>query len=274
MHPVLADFGRFKLYSYGMMLFISFMVCIFVANKRGRKFGLPEGAVLDFSVAIIVSSLIGCRALYIFTHLEEFRGRWFDTINPIQSDGRIGIAGMVLLGGIVLAILTLMAMAWLRNINMLTILDIFAPPLALGIAIGRIGCLFNGCCFGFPTDMPWGIVFPPNCPAGSIYHGQHVHPTQIYELIYGVAIFVFLTWSEDRWGKFKGYSTSMFLILYGILRIMNESIRWYEESMKVFVWENGVITVSQVISFGTIIIGIVLLIISRNVAKKLEPDGV
>ncbi len=271
MHPILLDFGRFKLHSYGLMLFIAFFIGIIIAERRGRKLGLPDYAALDFSIAIIVSSLVGARFLYVITHLDEFHGRWLDIINPFQSDGTIGIAGLVLLGGVVLAIATLVFMAWLRNIPMLKILDVFTPSLALGIMFGRIGCFLNGCCFGIPTDASWGMIYPNSCLAGHVFPGVHIHPTQLYAIFYNLVIFIFLIVSERKWGGFHGYSTSVFLILYGIFRSLNETVRWYEDGMRLIDWGSGMITISQVISILMSLLGVVLFILARRSKINSKP---
>jgi len=267
LHPILIDFGRFKLYSYGLMLFIAFILGIFIASRREKRYGLPEAAALDFSVAIIISSLIGSRTLYVLTHIAEFRGRWFDVVNPFQSDGTIGIAGLVLVGGVTVAILTILAMAWLRDINLLRILDVFAPSLALGIAIGRIGCLLNGCCYGLPTELPWGITFPMNCPAGAHYVDIHIHPTQIYAILYNFAIFGIILFAEKGKIRFPGFSASIFFMVYGIFRFINESLRYHESGMHLVDWNSGFITVSQVFGIGLFLIGTIIFIVNRNASE-------
>jgi len=272
LHPVLVDFGRFKLYSYGLALFAAFVIAMIVAVRREKKFGLPEGTALDFSMAIIISSLIGSRTLYVLTHLEEFRGHWLDIINPIQSDGTIGIAGMVLLGGVVLATATVLFMAWLRNLRILSILDMFAPTLALGIGIGRIGCFFNGCCFGTPTNLPWGMVFPPGSIAGSVFPGQHIHPTQLYAVLYGLLIFTGILIAERK-HYFPGFSTSLFLVFYGIFRTLNETIRWQESGLRLIQWNGGMLTISQAISIFLVIAVIILFFRGRRKIVSGNPDS-
>ncbi len=258
MYPILIDFGRFKLHSYGLMLFLAFAVGIYIAYRRGRRAGLAEGLVLDISTAVIISGLIGARALYVLTHLNEFRGRWIDIISPIQSDGSIGYAGLVLLGGVLFALATSLFIAWLRDAPLLKLLDVFAPSIALGVGIGRIGCFLNGCCFGLPTKLPWGMVFPAGTPAGSVFPHQHIHPTQLYASIYGFALFAVLLLLERRYKKFEGYTFSLLLIGYGLLRFLNEMIRWYEPGFRVLEYHGRVFTLSQAISLALVLSGIVL----------------
>ena len=214
---------------------------------------------MDMVVWIMVSSLLGARLTYVIFHLDEFRGRWIDVISPIQSDGTVGIAGLVVLGGVALCIPVAVWFLKKRNIPALKMLDILVPSLALGMGIGRIGCLLNGCCFGIPTDLPWGIEFPTTCLAGSAYPGQHIHPTQVYESLYGFAIMgILLLRSPHR--RFTGELFFLFLVLYGIARFMNETVRHYQSSMIPLRLGSTDITVSMLATLFMIILGLLLLI--------------
>lgn len=264
MHPVIFDFGRFQLRSYGLMMFIAFIAGIWIAHRRGVRKGFHENTVIDFSTAIIISGLIGGRTLYVLTHFSEYRGRLLDIISPVQSDGTIGYAGLVLLGGVILGFLTVVWLAHRRKLNLLDILDVFAPALAIGIAFGRIGCYFNGCCFGTPTDLPWGIVFPHGSAAGYIFPGMHIHPTQLYATLYNLALFFALLWAEQRFRTFPGFTWSLFMSGYGILRFSNELLRYHEQGLRLISWEGGFITVSQIVSLVMVLAGILLYIWARR----------
>ncbi len=248
------------------MMFIAFVVGIWIAHRRGVKRGLGENTIVDFSTAIIISGLLGSRVLYVFTHLSEYRGHWLDIVSPIQSDGTIGYAGLVLLGGVILSFITVVVFARIRKLNLLTILDVFAPSLAIGIAIGRIGCYLNGCCFGNPTDLPWGVVFPHGSLAGYIYPGLHIHPTQLYATLYNTALFFGLLWAEERFRTFPGFTWSLFMIGYGILRFLNELLRYQEPGLRLIHWNTGFITVSQTVSIVMVLAGVALLLLTRRIS--------
>ncbi|MBZ0264997.1 prolipoprotein diacylglyceryl transferase [bacterium] len=256
MHPVLIDFGRFKLYSYGLMLFLAFALGIYIAYRRSKRFGIEGNVVLDVSSAMIISGLLGGRLLYVLTHLEEFRGRWLDIINPVQSDGTIGIAGLVLLGGVVLAVVTLVFLTWLKDIPLLRLMDVLAPSLALGIALGRLGCYLNGCCFGLVTDISWAVSFPEGCSAHSIMGDQHIHPTQLYAFIYNGLLFIFLLWEEKLPRAFDGRTIFLMFTGYGIFRFFNETLRWHEQSLHAINWDGGFLTISQLVSISLLLVGL------------------
>lgn len=257
MHPILFQIGPYKLHSYGLAVFLAFALGIWLGERRARAVGLAPGLVMDLSVWILVSSLLGARLTYVGAHIGEFRGRWLDIISPFQSDGTIGIAGLVLLGGVVAAIPTTAWYLKKRRIPLLKMLDILAPSLSFGIAIGRVGCLLNGCCFGRPTDLPWGMAFPATCAAGYVFPNRFLHPTQVYEIIYAGLIGFILLWrTPKQW--FEGELFHWFLLLYGIGRFFNESVRYYSPKLTLEIggWQ---VTGSMVLSLVMAATGAVLL---------------
>ncbi len=257
MHPILLKLGRFEIYSYGVMLAISFLIGIYWAMARAEKRGVDKNNIMDLSILVVLSAVLGSRFLYVVTHIEEFKGRWLDTINPIQSTGDIGIAGLSMLGGVVFTLIAVVFFSYKKQIPILKLFDILAPTFALGIFITRIGCFLNGCCYGNPCELPWGMIFPLTSPAGSMFQGVMIHPTQIYASLYGLAILIILV-ALDHKNRFDGFLFSWFFILYGIARFSIDFVRYYEESVMVNLmgWE---ITINQVISLLMSVAGILLL---------------
>ena len=144
------------------------------------------------------------------------------------------------------------------------------PSVGLGIFITRIGCFFNGCCYGLPTDRSWGMVFPQESPAGAFFPNQAIHPTQLYSSFYGLLIFVLILFVE-RFKKYDGFLLYFFFICYGIARFTVDFFRYYESSMVI----GGLsISVNQGISLGLIILGVLFLVVSALRQKKAEKTGV
>ncbi len=258
MHPELFRLGPFALHSYGLMVFLGFASGILLAARRADSYGFPREIVYDASLWILISSLLGARLLYIVTHTAEFRGRWLDTINPIQSDGTIGIAGLVLLGGVIAAIAAILLFCRVKKIPVMKLTDLLIPSLALGEFFGRIGCLLNGCCFGLPTKLAWGIVFPSTCMAGEHFPDTTIHPTQAYMSLAALATVFILLMAQKRLHR-PGQLFGLYLTIYGPVRIVIESLRWYESSMKPFETMGWGITISQMLSVAITIAGLVLL---------------
>jgi phosphatidylglycerol:prolipoprotein diacylglycerol transferase len=263
MLPDLFRFGPFQLHTYGLMITIAFAAAIFISIHRGKKVGIDPGRIWDLALIVLFTSLVGARLTYVFTHVEEFKGNWFAVINPIQPDGRIGIAGMVLLGGVVAA--TIASIWYLRRkkLPIWKFADVIAPSLALGIGIGRIGCFSNGCCFGMPTDSWLGVVFPKGSVAGSFFPNTPVLPTQLFSIAWGIILFASL-WFAERWKKFDGFTFSLFLIGYSIFRIVVDTVRYYEEGDILIHTETLCITFSQAVSAGLIAFGVVLFLTQRR----------
>ncbi len=271
MYPVLFKIGHFELRSYGLALAVSFLIGIFISLKRAEKRNVDRDLIMDLSVLMIVSSIVGSRLLYVLTHLEEFHGRWLDTFSPIQSDGQIGLAGLTVLGGVVLCFISGFIFLKIRKQNFYVIADIMIPAVGFGIFLTRIGCFLNGCCFGLPCDGEhlFCVTFPHNSPAGGVFPGQPLIPTQLYSSLYGLFIFAFLLFAE-RWKKFEGYLLALFLILYGVSRFTIDNFRYYEESVLVYLTAGRGLSINQVISLLFIIWGIIYLAIGYKKVQKRE----
>jgi len=251
--------GRLKLHSYGLMVFIAFVFGIYLGERRAKRAGLAAGVVTDLSVWLMISSLLGARLTYVGAHLSEFRGRWLDAVSPFQSDGTVGIAGLVLLGGVAAALPASAIYLKRKRIPFAKMADLLAPSLVFGIAIGRIGCFLNGCCFGSPTSLPWGTVFPNDCYAGYIYPDQHLHPTQLYEMLGCAIVGAYLLWWTAR-RRFEGELFCLFLALYGVIRMPIESIRYYRPDLVPLHLGPLQVTGSMLVSAAMIIAGGVLLV--------------
>lgn len=249
MHPEIFRIGSLPIYSYGLMLVISFVAGIAVAQRRARNRGLSSDAVLDVSTVILISSIVGSRILYVLFHVDEFKGRWLDTINITK-----GLAGLSMFGGIILAVVASFLYLQKRHIHILKMSDAIAPSIVLGVGITRIGCFLNGCCFGRPTSLPWGVSFPPGSVAWSVLKNSHLHPTQIYSsiagfIMFGVALYI------DRKVRRPGIIFLSVFVMYGISRFIIDFLRYYETNNYARIFSID-LTSSQIISLVFIIGGL------------------
>lgn len=266
MHPILIDLGRLQIRSYGFMLAISFLLGIYLAGRRAKRFGIEPQKILDLSVLIILAAVVGSRLLYVVFHLQQYS-------NPLDVFA-LWQGGATFYGGFLLALAV--SYWWLRRhrLGFLNVADVMAPSIALGLVFTRIGCLLSGCCFGKPTTEPWGLVFPPDSPAGAaaaIVASQrgvaHValHPTQAYASIAGLIIFAILMLSEPRL-RGRGSTFGLFLVLYGVDRFTVDFFRYYEANARVLMG----LTFNQVISVVLFVIGIFLLF-RRSPVQRTAP---
>ena len=261
MHPVLIEFGRFNVYSFGFMLAVSFLVGIYLSSWRARRYGVEPQHILDISVYIILAGVVGSRLLYVVFHLDEY--------NSFVDIFALWQGGATLYGGFLLAIFTAYVYAAKKNIDFFLLGDILAPALALGIMVTRVGCYLSGCCFGKPTEHALGVVFPPESAAGAFARGLaasagevvHLHPTQLYASFFGLVTFAVLMLGEKKLTK-RGATFGALLALYGVFRFMLDFFRYYEQSMRMFLD----LTLNQWISVGMFGIGVYLLL--RRTSRK------
>lgn len=247
MHPQI--FGLVK--SYGLALSLSFLLGILLCLRRGRRRGLDEGLVMDLCFGVLVSSLVGVRLFYVLTHAGDF--------HPWYRAFYIWEGGLTLYGGILLAVATVWWLSRRRGVPFLKVADVMAPAVALGIGLTRIGCFLNGCCFGRPTSLPWGVSFPAGSLPAQVFGGAHLHPSQLYSSFDGFLVFVLLLLLERRPAP-AGSTFARFLLLAGAARFLEDYTRYYERSAVLL----GGVTTSQLISLLFIAAGLALLLTLRG----------
>jgi len=229
MHPVLFRIGHLAIRSYGFFLVVAFLVGIWLALKRVKKSDIETGSIIDLAILVLVSSIVGSRLFYVVFHLEEFEGRFWDIINPIHPGEDIGIGGLSMVGGVVLAILCGLVYLYIKKMKVWKIADIVSPSFILGLSIARIGCLLNGCCFGKPTGSFLGVIFPLDSPAGYVFPSTPIYPTQVFSSFGAVAILAVLLYLE-RYKNFDGFVFWLMLMLYSVNRFILDFFRFYEPS--------------------------------------------
>ncbi len=251
MYRTIFDFGAVGIRSYGVMLAIAFWVGIEVSARIARRRGHDPIVMVDLGLVILLSSVVGSRLLYVVTHLGAFRGDPWGVL-------RVWEGGLTFYGGFIAAVVAGVLYLVLKKLPVGEMTDILAPQIALGIAIARIGCFLNGCCFGKESTLPWACVFPPDSLAGSVMDGAHIHPTQIYAVIANVAIAVAL-WRLLSKRPAPGSVFAGFLMLYGAWRFVIDFWRYYEEGMKIGIAGFDV-TWNQIASVIAVVVGIGLLL--------------
>jgi phosphatidylglycerol:prolipoprotein diacylglycerol transferase len=253
MHPVLFEIGDFTLSTYEAAMSVAFLCAIFLAYRRAAKEGIDQGLVLDLSLWIVIASLFGGRILFILTRLDQYMR------DPIEIL-KFWRGGMVFYGGLIGGVMAVWILLARRKQPFFPVADLLAPYLILGYAIHRsLGCFMAGCCYGAPTKMPWGVVFPPGSPAAVTYGvGTPVHPTQLYTALSGLVIFGILLWLRRR-RPFPGALAIALFLLYGLSRFTIEFFRG--DAIRGFI---GPLSTSQVISLGLIAVAIAWFFVARR----------
>jgi len=255
LYPIVFEWGPFALRSFGLLFALGFAAAIWAILRRAKRWGFPPDPVLTLCFLMIFSGILGSRVAYVLLHTSEFSGRWTDSINPFGGE-EFGLAGLTLYGGIVAGLLVTIWYAKRKNMPILAALDLLAPGAALGIFVARWGCWFNGCCYGIPTDLPWGVSFPQGSLPHYIFGSQALHPSQIYSSLYGLALF-FIVIAVDNRKKWFGTTIAIFFMLEALFRTAIEPVRYYESAMHLTVGGFNV-TWNEVASIFLFSFGLVL----------------
>lgn len=288
MWPVLFEIPGLgaRVTGYGLMLGLAFASTMWLSARRARAAGLDPEIVYDLGFWIFLPGLIGARLFYLAQYPEEF-GSPLDLV-------AIWRGGIVLYGGIFGGAAGF-ALFWLRRrFPFRLTLDVIAPAIGLGIALGRIGCFLNGCCYGDRCDLPIAVSFPTESsawwgqvraladlgPGGELTpeiaretlrrHPElakgslPVHPAQIYSAIDGFALMgLLLAFHPIR--RRDGETFALLLIAYPISRWLVELLRNDEG-----VFFAGM-TISQTISAALLVVGAVYWAGLRRFAPPIEP---
>jgi len=255
MHPILIQMGNFTIRWYGVMIATACFVAVWIAGKEGERKGIGKEKIRDFSLYAIIGAVIGARIYYeVFYNWTRLWDNPFSVFAVWQG-------GLAIHGGILGGLLVSLLYTKRNRISFWKFADTVAPSLILGQAIGRIGCFLNGDAHGYPTEMPWGLVYSPESPAGQMFPGQSLHPTQLYEMLFNFIIFGIL-WKVRKRMKVDGHLFLLYVILYSAIRIFVE----YFRADKLTYFEN----ISSAQSIG--IIGIILSFVLMFVLKRKNID--
>ncbi|MBD3237348.1 MAG: prolipoprotein diacylglyceryl transferase [Candidatus Eisenbacteria bacterium] len=217
--PILFELGPFRIHAYGLALALSFLIGSLWVSRRARPHGLRDEQLSRLYLWILVSALLGARFYYAFQHPEDFSDNWIEVFQVWRG-------GLTQYGGVIAALLAGWLYVRARGWSFLLIGDLFAPALALGEGLTRIGCFFNGCCFGCPTELPWGVVFPPDSSAHWALGAQPLHPSQLY-LSLGNLILAGLLALVPLRRLGNGRLLALYLVASSVLRFVVDFARHY-----------------------------------------------
>jgi phosphatidylglycerol:prolipoprotein diacylglycerol transferase len=216
MFPRLIHHGNFYLPTYGLMVATGLIVGLLVITHLAKKNGVDPDDAWNLGIIAILSGILGAKILMVIVEWQRYSSDLFSTMQ----------AGGVFSGGVVAAFI---AGTWYVRRNRMPWLkttDVFAPGLALGHAFGRLGCFAAGCCYGKPTNLPWGVKFSDEWAhrISDTPLGVHLHPTQLYEFLVELLNFFLLFWLIRR-KRFDGQIIGTYLFSYGVARFFLEFLR-------------------------------------------------
>ena len=209
MYPELFHVGGFTMNSFGVMMALAFISAGFIAHWQFKKRGVSPDFVYGLLIAAVIGGLAGAKIHYLILHPSEWPGN-------LLSGG-----GLVWFGGLFGAIVAVVIVTLLAKQPLAAIMDAGASAVAVGYAVGRMGCFLRGDDYGIPTSLPWGISFPKGLPPTTV----RVHPTQLYEIGASLVIFVIITWVISPRFKREGSLIFAYAILAGIERFLVEFVR-------------------------------------------------
>jgi phosphatidylglycerol:prolipoprotein diacylglycerol transferase len=247
MHPILIDFGFFQLPSYGVLLATAVVVALWTLRLRADRAGMDGPRLVDFGLWLVVWALVGAKLLLILVELPRYLR------DPAEILGTIR-AGGVFLGGFAAAVVAAVVLLRRYRLPALASFDVISPSLALGHAIGRIGCLMAGCCWGAACDLPWAITYTNPVAAenlGTPLH-QPLHPFPVYSSLFNFTLYLVLAYYFRR-RPVAGSVFATYLILYGIGRFLLEWTRG--DAVRGFLF-GGALSTSQVISIVLLLSGV------------------
>ena len=245
MYPVLFKIGPFTIYSYGVCLALAFLICIFLIKKESKIYSLEAETIINFCFWLLISGIIGGRILYCLLNIH------FYIKNPLEIL-MLHHGGLIWYGGLITA--TFIGILYLKknHLPILKVADFISPYIALGHAVGRIGCFLNGCCFGKTSEL-WGIYFP--------VHQARLIPSQLYSSFFLVVIFLVLRWFRTRPHK-QGEIFAFYILFYSTMRFFIEFIRGDSKPLILG------LTIFQIISLFLIFISIYALHYIKSTKRR------
>lgn len=251
MHPILFQIGPIQIYSFGLMISLGFTLAVLVSFLNAKRHGVDPWNIVDMALYLFLGGLIGSRLLYVFLNWSDYAG---GPIWRLLATWEGGVSFYGAIGG------GFLAAAWFtrrHKMSLARVADTVAPGLAIAAAVGRIGCLLNGCCYGLPSSGFFGVFtrFAPGLR----------HPTQLYEAGAYFLVFILLLWWQRRYTRVPGQLFLTFIWAYLIGRYGVEFLR--ADGYRIYPW----LTLTQAASLVIAAVAIAVYIyLGRRHEKTVE----
>ncbi len=216
---IVIQIGPLAIRWYGLLIACAFLIGILLAQREARRRGEDPEELVNVAMVAIIAGLIGARLYYVIFNWGEYSARPWKMM-------AIWEGGLAIHGGLLAGILVGVIWARRRNLPTLIYLDIVAPSMVLGQAIGRWGNFFNQEAFGTPTDLPWKLYIEPGHRPIHLAEYDYFHPTFLYESLWNLAVFgVLVLLLRKRLAPYPGALFLSYLGLYSLGRFFIESLR-------------------------------------------------
>ena len=223
MFPRLVQIGGFSLPTYGALVAIAFLTALWLTSRFAKERGVNSEKVVNLGVYCALVGMLGAKILMIVMD-PEYRQHPAEifTRETLQSAG-------IFYGGFIAALVFAFFYMRSQKLPVLATADLFAPGVAIGHGIGRLGCFAAGCCWGKPTTLPWAVTFTNKEATTGVPLGVPLHPTQLYEALAEGIICLVLIRRLKR-GHQDGSVIGLYLLLYGMVRFAVEFLRVHDGS--------------------------------------------
>lgn len=266
-YPLVIHIGPLAITGFGIMMMVGFMMAGWVMQIDLRDRGMSERYAEQIIVAGVVGGILGAKLWYVALYHDS--AQFFSR------------GGLVWYGGLIVAIVAILLNGKRLRVPARFTIDLAAPALALGYALGRIGCFLIQDDYGIPTSLPWGVKFPAGSPPTTAINLQRwgievpgnalptdviaVHPTQLYEV--AALMFIFwLLWKLRRHNHAVGWLGALYFVAYGFERFLVEFIRAKDDRLL------GGFTVAQATSLAAMVVGFVLMAIWHEKSEVDVPN--
>ena len=255
--------GGVTIHGYGLMIAIGFILAIFVAEFRAKKYKLRDESVIDIALIAGIGGFLGAKLLYVIVEFKAFLE------SPLAV---LGSSGFVVYGGIIFGVLFNIIYCKMKKLNFGEYFDLVMPEIALAQGFGRLGCFLAGCCYGKLTTSRFGVVFPES--SGFAPAGVRLVPTQLMSacgdfLNMALLMFIAYKFGYTAWKNLKNKDVGrkhllagdvglIYFITYGVGRFIIEFFRGDVRG------SIGVLSTSQFISVIAVVLGVVLLVINHK----------
>lgn len=262
MYPQVFTIGSFPIPTYGLLVAVGFLVGLFVTGRLARLIGLNSDHVGNFAVYVFLAAIFGAKGFMILTNADYYFSRptRIFSLSALQAGG-------VFYGGLLTALVVAFWLTRKYSLPCLVTADVFAPGLAIGHGIGRLGCFAAGCCWGKESSLPWATRFID--PLANQFVGVplnvSLHPTQLYESFGTLVVGFFLLWLFLK-PHIEGTIIGWYLVLYSVFRFGVEFLR--DPSEHVFPG-GGLLSATQWTALGLILAGVFVLL-SRSASRNMD----
>jgi phosphatidylglycerol:prolipoprotein diacylglycerol transferase len=246
MLPKICSLGPVTIHSYGLLIAGGVFLSIFLMTRDAQKYGFPPPEkIFDLVFVVVFAGFVGARLFYVIQEWPWYRQHPAEVL-------QIWKGGLVYYGGMITSFAAFFLYLGWSRLPLLATSDFVISYIPLAHAFGRIGCFLNGCCYGRPTSLPWGVQFP--------FLAGPVHPTQLYETLFNLGLFGFLVRFYPK-RRFAGEVTALYLVTYSIGRFVLELYRG-DQPLLFFGF-----TLHQLLSVIFIWVGMILYGVCRSRAR-------